>query len=108
MDHTHGRDLTPNIATIDRIKDERLYGIFPGFVDLICQIDVQNAIDDLNQLDVDAVRTFVERIPSEWRVEPNARTALVNLITQRASFTVDTLLTRVANICWPDKLFDNQ
>ena len=110
MDHsecfTWGRDLTPRNMTINEVQDDQLYGVFPGFVDQIRQVDVENAIDDLSQLDVNVVREIVELIPNEWEVEPAARDALVNLICQRASFVAETVLNRIAQLCWPDQLFD--
>jgi len=39
MDHTHcftcGRDLTGNVATIDRVRSDEIYGLFPEFVCLL-------------------------------------------------------------------------
>jgi hypothetical protein len=43
VDHTHcftcGRDLDANTAQIGRVKDERLYGLFPAFVSRIRRED---------------------------------------------------------------------
>ena len=100
--------MTPKIATISRVKDDRIYGLFPGFVDLIRQDDVENAIDDLSKLNVNVVREIVERIPNQWQVDARTRDALIKLIYDRANFVVDSILAKIAEQCWPDKLFDNQ
>jgi len=112
MDHTHcftcGRDLDSKVSRIDNIKDERLYGLFPGFRSLIRQTDVETAVGTLNSLDRETIRPLVEDIPDQWQVDQKAKSALLDLITQRADFVANTILESIAKVCWPDRLFDTR
>ena len=90
MDHTHcftcGRYLAGNVATIERVKDERIYGLFPAFRNWMKAEVVKACEDRLAQVDEGAVYDIVESVPSEWEVSQQARDGLVDLITQRAAF----------------------
>lgn len=112
MDHTHcftcGRDLDDSLTHIGRVKDDRLYGLFPAFKPLVHQQDVEAAIDRLGQVTLDVVRPIVDVIPTEWEVDAGARDKLVDLIVQRAAFVADTVLETVGKQCWPNRLFDNR
>ncbi len=70
MDHTHcftcGRDLTPRLAEIDRVKDERLYGLFPEFVPRLQREAIEACRDKLRQIQEQAVEALVRTVPSEW------------------------------------------
>lgn len=112
MDHTHcftcGRDLDERVAHISRVKDDRLYGIFPGFVPHVRQEDVEAGIDRLANLENKVVEEVVASIPDEWQVCKRGKSALVSFIQQRASYLAETVLERIARQCWPDQLFDNR
>jgi hypothetical protein len=90
MDHTHaftcGRDLTPKIARIDRIKDSNVYGLFSEFRPRLNQDAFNQALDDLAQLPRQFVEQVVRSVPPEWDVSSEARKALTELIVQRASY----------------------
>ena len=90
MDHTHaftcGRDLTPRIATLDRIRDLDGYGLFPEFLPRLDQDAFNHALDDLAQLPRQFVEEIVRSVPREWDVSPDARKALTELIVQRALY----------------------
>jgi hypothetical protein len=84
MDHTHcftcGRELDKKLNQISSIQDDRLFGLFPEFVSLVCQQDVEIAIGDLTKLDVSFVNQLVDDIPVEWQVSGGAEiTVRVNL-----------------------------
>jgi len=110
MDHTHcftcGRDLNGKISNIAKVKDDGLYGLFPGFVSLVRQSDVETAIDQLGQVNVEAVRPMIEDIPDEWEVDKKAKKSLLELVVQRAEFVAATVLKTISKECWPDRLFD--
>ena len=112
MDHTHcftcGRDLGDSLTRIGRVKDDRLYGLFPAFKPLVRQQYVEAAIDRLRLASVDVVRPIVDLIPKEWQVDSNNRELLVNLIVQRATYVADTVLELIGGECWPNQLFDSQ
>ncbi len=109
MDHTHcfscGRDLDDSLTHIDRVKDDRLYGLFPAFRSLVHHQAVEEAIDRLSQVTVDVVRPIVDLIPKEWDVNAAARERLIVFVVQRAAFVAETVLEAVSKQCWPDRLF---
>jgi hypothetical protein len=110
MDHTHcftcGRDLGQGTADIDRVKDERLYGLFPGFIPKVRQNEVETALGRLHQLREATVKECVAKIPPDWEVAAGAREALIELIVRRATFVADTILPAIAEECWPGRLFE--
>ncbi len=112
MDHTHcftcGRDLDERVAYIDKVNDDRLYGLFPGFKPRVRQDDIEAAIGRLSELDQAAVFEIVASIPDAWEVSSKAAMALVKLICRRADFVADTILKFVGRQCWPVQLFDNR
>lgn len=107
MDHTHcftcGRDLDERTATIDRIKDDRVYGLFPGFMTAVQagRGVVEAALTRLRKFDDAAAQQAVRTIPGEWQVSDSARNALADLACQRARFAADNLMKRLAAACWP-------
>lgn len=105
---TGGRDLTEKIANINQIKDERLYGMFPAFVQRVRDDHIKDAVARLGQLEKDIVREIVESVPSEWDVNAKQREALMELIVQRATFVGENILSTVNRVCWPDLLFDKR
>ena len=110
MDHTHcftcGRDLDGGVARINWRNDDRLYGLFPGFVPKVRQTDVEVAVDRLRQLDEHFVREIVATIPNDWDVLPKVRDGLAELINLRAKYIVETITMSISKACWPDQLFD--
>jgi hypothetical protein len=105
MDHTHcftcGRDLGPGVASIDAVRDERIYGLFPAFIPRMQRAVLQTTLHRLELLDRDTVEAAVGTIPSEWEVNAQAREALVELIVRRARFTIDTVADRLVAACHP-------
>ena len=112
MDHTHcftcGRDLDEKVSNIGLVRDDRLYGLFPGFRSFVRQLDVESAIERLSEAREEIVRPLVEDIPGEWEVGAKARAALSELIVRRARHVAETVLGPIAEECWPDQLFDNR
>ncbi len=112
MDHTHcftcGRDLDARVAQIARVKDDRLYGLFPAFVPLVREDDVTAGVDRLAVLEDKFVRSLVDSVPEQWQLNRSTRAALAELIIRRAEFVAETILDRIARACWPGQLFDNR
>jgi len=112
MDHSHcftcGRDLNERVAHIDRVKDARLYGLFPAFKPKVRQEDVEAGIDTLGKLEQKGVSEIVTTIPDAWGVSSRAASALVEFVCRRAEYVGNTILERIARQCWPDHLFDNR
>lgn len=110
MDHTHcftsGRDLNTKVSNIECIKDDLLYGLFPGFTSFVHQLDVEAAIDRLGMVDVKIVQPMIEEIPEEWEVNQKTKKALLDFVVRRADFVTSTVLKSIGRECWPDRLFD--
>ena len=105
---TGGRDLSPRIASIDQIREMRLYGLFPAFVPRVRQEHVECAIARLRELKEDRVAQIVESVPREWEVDEKTRKAWKELVCRRAAFVAESILPQIARACWPDQLFDNR
>jgi hypothetical protein len=98
MDHTHcfncGRDLNAQVAHIDLIKDERMYGLFPEFKPFIRNHlqALGDAISKLKTLDKLWLQGLIGSIPAEWQVDAAGRAALATLIYDRADYVDETFL----------------
>lgn len=110
IDHTHclcgTEGLNGKVASIDRIKDDEIYGLFPGFRTKVREGEVLAGVSRLKALTKTIVGDIVDGIPRDWDVPKNARSALIDLIVQRADFVANGFLQRIAPLCWPGKLFD--
>ena len=100
MDHTHcftcGRDLNAQLARIDVVKDDRLYGLFPDFKPSIAARlpELTAAVALLSTLSRASVTQLVDSIPAEWEVVQAGRTALVNLICDRAEYVAANFVAK--------------
>jgi hypothetical protein len=110
MDQTHcftcGRDLNDQIACIDFVKDERLYGLFPGFRGHVQHHEIKTGVDRLRDFREETAGEIIATIPSDWEVSVGARSAMKALICERAIYVADTILDLVQQACWPSHLFD--
>lgn len=112
MDHTHcftcGRSLNERIATIGRIKDERVYGLFPEFIPQVRagRDTVMRGAELLRRLNSADCDVIVDSIPTEWEVSAGVRKALARLVYERARFVADNIIDRLAPSCWPQQDFD--
>ena len=101
MDHTHcfscGRTWTKGLSQLDRIREERIFGLFPEFRSFLQREAVVRAADKLRSIDRATVVRMVEFLPKEWEVSRGASDALIDLILGRATFVADTIVTRI----WP-------
>lgn len=91
MDHGHaftcGRDLVrANTATIELVRDEQVFGLFPEFRAFATQSALRDALTGLSAAQEAGVREIVESIPAPWEVSADAREALVTLVLDRAAF----------------------
>jgi hypothetical protein len=104
MDHGHcftcGSELNRRLATIDRIKDERVYGLFPGFLPYMDRSIVLGACQRLAEFPVGVAEEFVASVPREWSLG-EAAAPLVVLIADRAKFVAANLVELLTPICWP-------
>lgn len=106
MDHTHcftcGKEPSRKLRDLDRIRDPRVFGLFPEFRRFLDRLQVKQAALDLRRIDrTEAVR-MTEGIPKEWEVKSDALDALRDLIVGRAAFVADT----IENQIWRQGEFD--
>ena len=106
IDHTHcfscGRPLTTRVEHLDKIQDERVFGLFPEFRKLLNRNVVQDSAARLSKLERTFVASTMHDIPSSWEVNKEVQEAWVNLIMRRASFVADTIEAKL----WPQKPLD--
>jgi hypothetical protein len=103
MDHTHcftcGRDLSPRMAEIDRMRDERFYGLFPEFVPHLRVRPLEEARARLLQAESGMVRGILATIPREWDVSAAATAAWEELICRRARVVAESVAPRLLALC---------
>ena len=99
MDHTHcftnGADLTKRVQQISKIKDERIFGLFPEFRDLLDKDAVHTMCQQMAALKSDVVEDIVYTIPSSWSVSSEAKQSLIQFVLQRANYLADTIEERL-------------
>jgi hypothetical protein len=105
IDHTHcftcGRALTTKLATIDIIRDGRVFGLFPQFRSYMDPECVTQAAADLRRIDRSWVRSLTQSLPNEWEVARDVQDALERLILDRAGYVADKIL----RMLWPQREF---
>jgi len=101
MDFSHaftcGHELTKKMGDIDYVRDERLYGLFPEFRPFIARSTVTEIASKLGTFKAEDATAILGRIPSEWGLDANVRSAWGRLIVERARF----LAANVENILTP-------
>ena len=100
MDHTEcfassSQDLSRQIATIERIRDEGVYGLFPEFVPFIQVPELHAAVSRLRELDDATLANIIEKIPQAWEVSVQGKRALREFILQRAQYIAETVVDRI-------------
>jgi hypothetical protein len=107
IDHTHcftcGKSLTPTrLHDIGRIKDERVFGLFPEFRSFLDREAVRAVAKRLASIDKSVVASMMQVIPRDWDVRKEVQEAWKGLIVSRARFVADTIETKL----WPQKELD--
>lgn len=103
MDHglcfiRSGEDLSPALSHIDRVKQERVYGLFPEFQDRLQENIMIDCALRLKKMDIATARAMIETVPAAWDVSKEARTAWAELIYRRADFVADNISAWVENV----------
>lgn len=95
MDHSHcfvaKKDLTPAINNIEHVKDNRIYGVFPAFIDYIKRGNFDNAIAKLKSFSLIDAYNVIEDIPKEWQVTSKTSESIKEFLFDRAKFLVESL-----------------
>jgi hypothetical protein len=106
MDHTHcftcGADLTGKEATLDKIRDHHVYGLFRQFRPFLDRDAVNRSATRLRSVTGALVQGIMATVPREWDVSDSARKALVALIVARAEFVADNVVSAI----WPQQELD--
>lgn len=96
IDHTEcfseGRDLSPQVKYIDKVKDERIYGLFEPFKKYIHRELIEVAAARLSEIDEATVSDYIASIPSKWEIETNTRVALAEFVCNRATFLAENIV----------------
>ncbi len=96
MDHglcfiRSGEDLTPELAHIDKVKDEHVYGLFPQFRDRLKADIIKDCSARLHEMDAETAEAMVASVPTQWEVSAEAAKAWSELIYRRAAFVADNV-----------------
>ncbi len=106
MDHTHcftcGNDLTTRVGRVERVMDPRVYGLFPTFIPFMRKDRVELAAERLAEVSREIVGGFVSEIPAQWQVEQDVRTALIELVVDRAVYVAENIVAFLRPACWPN------
>lgn len=101
MDHTHcftcGRELTTRLAYDDKIKDPRVFGLFPEFRPFLDRDELVHAVQALQAIERNLVHDMMQSIPTEWDVRTDIRESWTDLIVRRAAFVAETIESKL----WP-------
>lgn len=95
MDHTHcfmhGGELGRRLTRIERIREDRFYGLFPEFAAYLSRESLMICAQDLRRFTPSVVSPIVGSVPQEWEVDNVAQSALVEFLCRRAEFLADKI-----------------
>ena len=86
-----GSALSTKIGTINYIKDERIYGLFPEFESFITSEMFKQCLARLGHANSAELAEMVEAIPSDWEVSREVRDAIRQFLVERAQFLIEHL-----------------
>ncbi|NLE36476.1 MAG: hypothetical protein GX621_00460 [Pirellulaceae bacterium] len=96
MDHglcfiRSGEDLTRKLDNIDKVKDDRVYGLFREFRRMLREDMITVGATRLREMDAATANAIIATVPQQWKVSNEARKAWTNLICCRADFVADNI-----------------
>jgi hypothetical protein len=103
MDHglcfiRSGEDLTPRLAHIDKVQDQRVYGLFPEFQGRLRAGIIDSCTRRLREMDAATAEAMIATVPREWEVATETRQAWSQLIYRRAGVVADNIQTWIESI----------
>jgi hypothetical protein len=105
IDHGHcftcGSALTAAVGHLDRIREERVYGLFPAFRPFVTRERIEDLCAVLSGFEAARATAVVESVPTAWDLSAEARTGLVEFIVQRSQFVAERLPGWLEPTCWP-------
>jgi hypothetical protein len=100
MDHTHcftRSELTSKMSNLDKVRDSRVYGLFPEFLPFLDKKTAERGVRKLRAFNKTEAANIVQSIPTEWDVTDGARKALIEFLVSRAAYLVQSIMTML----WP-------
>ena len=99
IDHTHcfgdGTHLTTALASISTVRDDRIFGLFPEFEPYLDVDAFRRTSARLASVTKAQLEPMIDSIPGEWELPQNIRMAWLEMLTRRASYVADTLVSKV-------------
>ena len=86
---TCGRELTPRIADIGSIREERVYGFFPFFESHVSRDRIIAESERLRTIDRDIWQDLLTTLPADWNVSNKVKDAIDRFLIGRARFLAD-------------------
>ncbi len=95
MDFTHAfrqeGELNGSLRFIEKIRDMRVYGLFPEFIKFLDRESIRGFCTRLGQFRRAVADEKLGLVPRAWDVNKEGRSAWATLITERAHFVAETL-----------------
>lgn len=99
IDFTHcltaGRELTKSVASLDRIRDEGIYGLFEHFRPFIRQDVLHTTAERLRAVSEPEIEAILAQLPKEWSVSQGVLSAVRRFLLQRAHWLSDRIVPLV-------------
>lgn len=104
IDHTHvirqDSELTSQSLSIDREREDLVYGLFPEFVNRIDREDLQPFVKRLQHLgQTTEIDDLVRRTPKQWLSDGQVRQDLPGFLKRRATYVATNLEGWLATAC---------
>ncbi len=86
---TCGRELTPHIADIGSIREERVYGFFPFFKSHVSRDSIIEESERLRTIRNEVWKDLIADLPADWNVSNEIKVAIDRFLAGRARFLAD-------------------
>jgi hypothetical protein len=83
---TCGRELSPRVADINQIREERIYGFFPFFKSHVSREQLIKESSELSKISSDIWQDLLQKIPFDWEVSQDTKNAIDRFLKDRARF----------------------
>jgi hypothetical protein len=101
IDFTHaftcGREINRRLGFIEKIRDEKIYGLFPQFKSFLNREQVRQVSTRLSQFSRTVAEEVIGAIPKHWEIDTENRSVWAKMITERSHFISE----HIESILWP-------
>lgn len=108
LDHTHcftrTGELKSDIQNIDNVRDKYTYGLFSAFSKFRDLKRFNKTIQKISSLEIQDIHSVIAGVPPEWEVSDEIRAGILNFLTRRADFLLETLTKRGPNLDYSGRL----